>query len=181
MDGLRFSIFGVLRIDGTRRGCLTILRAHRQTSPGPHHSVDRRRLFFDAGGAARPAGALHGRRVGEAREEIMTALAPLPWVEKYRPKTVSEVSHQGEVVSSLRKSIEQKSLPHLIFYGRPQSQDVHHPRGGRATCSAPTTLARDGAQRLRRARHRRRPHKDQGVRAARRRRASKGRTRRRLS
>ena len=49
----------------------------------------------------------------------MTALAPLPWVEKYRPKTVSEVSHQGEVVSSLRKSIEQKSLPHLIFYGPP--------------------------------------------------------------
>ena len=60
------------------------------------------------------------RRVGgEAREQIMTALAPLPWVEKYRPKTVSEVSHQGEVVSSLRKSIEQKSLPHLIFYGPP--------------------------------------------------------------
>ena len=43
----------------------------------------------------------------------------LPWVEKYRPKTVSEVSHQGEVVASLRKSIEQKSLPHLIFYGSP--------------------------------------------------------------
>jgi hypothetical protein len=32
---------------------------------------------------------------------------------------VSEVSHQTEVVSSLRKSIEQKSLPHLIFYGPP--------------------------------------------------------------
>ena len=36
-----------------------------------------------------------------------------------RPKSVSEVSHQTEVVSSLAKSIEQKSLPHLIFYGPP--------------------------------------------------------------
>ena len=36
-----------------------------------------------------------------------------------RPRTVSEVSHQSEVVESLRKSIEQKSLPHLIFYGPP--------------------------------------------------------------
>ena len=29
------------------------------------------------------------------------------------------MSHQSEVVESLRKSIEQKSLPHLIFYGPP--------------------------------------------------------------
>ena len=36
-----------------------------------------------------------------------------------RPKSVGEVSHQTEVVGSLRKSIEQKSLPHLIFYGPP--------------------------------------------------------------
>jgi replication factor C subunit 2/4 len=45
--------------------------------------------------------------------------AQVPWVEKYRPKCVDEVSHQGEVVNSLRKAIEQKSLPHLIFYGPP--------------------------------------------------------------
>jgi len=43
----------------------------------------------------------------------------LPWVEKYRPRTVSDVSHQTEVVESLRRSIEQKNLPHLIFYGPP--------------------------------------------------------------
>ena len=36
-----------------------------------------------------------------------------------RPKNVDEVSHQGEVVDSLRKAIEQKNLPHLIFYGPP--------------------------------------------------------------
>ena len=49
----------------------------------------------------------------------MSTLGPLPWVEKYRPKTVNDVSHQDEVVDSLRKSIEQNSLPHLIFYGSP--------------------------------------------------------------
>ena len=43
----------------------------------------------------------------------------LPWVEKYRPKSVDEVSHQGDVIGSLRKAIEEKNLPHLIFYGPP--------------------------------------------------------------
>ena len=75
----------------------------------------------------------------------MAAVATqLPWVEKYRPKSVDEVSHQPEVVASLKKSLEQKNLPcaaaiprsrshftpplkksrlpptrHLIFYGPP--------------------------------------------------------------
>eukprot|EP00326_Haptolina_ericina_P028149 CAMPEP_0181183644 /NCGR_PEP_ID=MMETSP1096-20121128/8535_1 /TAXON_ID=156174 ORGANISM="Chrysochromulina ericina, Strain CCMP281" /NCGR_SAMPLE_ID=MMETSP1096 /ASSEMBLY_ACC=CAM_ASM_000453 /LENGTH=324 /DNA_ID=CAMNT_0023272337 /DNA_START=18 /DNA_END=992 /DNA_ORIENTATION=- len=43
----------------------------------------------------------------------------LPWIEKYRPKSVDDVSHQEEVVDSLRHIIEQKNLPHLIFYGPP--------------------------------------------------------------
>ncbi|KAL1527069.1 hypothetical protein AB1Y20_015752 [Prymnesium parvum] len=42
-----------------------------------------------------------------------------PWVEKYRPKSVDDISHQGEVIESLRCAIEQKNLPHLIFYGPP--------------------------------------------------------------
>ena len=43
----------------------------------------------------------------------------LPWVEKYRPRSVNDVAHQPEVVESLRKSMETKNLPHLIFYGPP--------------------------------------------------------------
>ena len=36
--------------------------------------------------------------------------AALPWVEKYRPRSVEDVSHQGEVVESLRRSIESKNV-----------------------------------------------------------------------
>ena len=47
-----------------------------------------------------------------------------------RPKTVDDVAHQEDVVSTLKKSIESKNvcpstdesnskLPHLLFYGPP--------------------------------------------------------------
>ncbi|CAI2370697.1 unnamed protein product [Moneuplotes crassus] len=42
-----------------------------------------------------------------------------PWVEKYRPNKIDEVSHQPEVVSALNKSIETGKIPHLLLYGPP--------------------------------------------------------------
>lgn len=42
-----------------------------------------------------------------------------PWVEKYRPKNLTEVSHQTEVVSTLQNAVKTNRLPHLLLYGPP--------------------------------------------------------------
>jgi replication factor C subunit 2/4 len=42
-----------------------------------------------------------------------------PWVEKYRPDKVDDISHQEEVVKTLKTAIEAGNLPHLLFHGPP--------------------------------------------------------------
>jgi replication factor C subunit 2/4 len=39
------------------------------------------------------------------------------WVEKFRPKKLIEISSQEEIVLSLKKCIEIKNIPHLLFFG----------------------------------------------------------------
>lgn len=43
----------------------------------------------------------------------------LPWIEKYRPKTLEDVYGQSEVVETIRKFVKDGKLPHLLFYGPP--------------------------------------------------------------
>jgi replication factor C subunit 2/4 len=51
----------------------------------------------------------------------MTVDEHLPWVEKFRPSTLTEVSGQQETVEILSKTIKSNNLPHLLFYGVPGS------------------------------------------------------------
>ena len=44
-----------------------------------------------------------------------------PWVERYRPQTLDDVSHQTEVVSTLKNAVQTGRLPHLLLYGPPGS------------------------------------------------------------
>ncbi|EGS23384.1 DNA replication factor C-like protein [Thermochaetoides thermophila DSM 1495] len=43
----------------------------------------------------------------------------LPWVEKYRPATLSDVSGHQDILATINKFIESNRLPHLLFYGPP--------------------------------------------------------------
>ncbi len=43
----------------------------------------------------------------------------LPWVEKYRPKTLEEIVNQEDVIASLKNIISTKSVPHMLFTGPP--------------------------------------------------------------
>lgn len=42
-----------------------------------------------------------------------------PWVEKYRPEKIDQISHQPEVVSALKSSLESGKIPHMLLYGPP--------------------------------------------------------------
>jgi replication factor C subunit 2/4 len=44
-----------------------------------------------------------------------------PWVERYRPQSLKDISHQTEVVSTLQNAVATGRLPHLLLYGPPGS------------------------------------------------------------
>ncbi|KAL0205516.1 hypothetical protein P9112_000823 [Eukaryota sp. TZLM1-RC] len=43
----------------------------------------------------------------------------LPWIEKYRPKTLDDVIAHTDILSTLKHLLSQNRLPHLLFYGPP--------------------------------------------------------------
>jgi replication factor C subunit 2/4 len=47
--------------------------------------------------------------------------AGTPWVERYRPQSLQDISHQTEVVATLQNAVQTGRLPHLLLYGPPGS------------------------------------------------------------
>ncbi|VDN97102.1 unnamed protein product [Rodentolepis nana] len=43
----------------------------------------------------------------------------LPWIEKYRPESLSELMSHEEIVKTIRRFLDQGKLPHFLFYGPP--------------------------------------------------------------
>lgn len=43
----------------------------------------------------------------------------LPWSEKYRPNSISNVIYHEKITNTIVKFMELKKLPHLLFYGPP--------------------------------------------------------------
>ncbi|KAK7203500.1 P-loop containing nucleoside triphosphate hydrolase protein [Myxozyma melibiosi] len=43
----------------------------------------------------------------------------VPWVEKYRPKSLDDISSQDHAVQVLKRTILSSNLPHMLFYGPP--------------------------------------------------------------
>lgn len=46
-------------------------------------------------------------------------IANLPWVEKYRPKTLEDLISHQDIITTIGKYVKQGRLPHLLFYGPP--------------------------------------------------------------
>merc|ERR1739838_760402 len=43
----------------------------------------------------------------------------LPWVEKYRPQTLGDLISHDDIISTIKRFIDEDHLPHLLFYGPP--------------------------------------------------------------
>jgi len=49
----------------------------------------------------------------------LSSIAELLWAEKYRPRSLDDIVNQEEIVKRLKKFVEEKNMPHLLFVGPP--------------------------------------------------------------
>ncbi|KAK0362429.1 Subunit of heteropentameric Replication factor C (RF-C) [Friedmanniomyces endolithicus] len=72
--------------------------------------------FFDirARQAAAAATAGSSKQQGSTQDNRLQ-----PWVEKYRPKSLDDITAQDHTVTILRRTLQSANLPHMLFYGPP--------------------------------------------------------------
>ncbi|CAG8957587.1 hypothetical protein HYFRA_00010453 [Hymenoscyphus fraxineus] len=71
--------------------------------------------FFDL--KARKEAAANGTTTKAAPTKETTRSQP--WVEKYRPKSLSDVTAQDHTITVLQRTLQSSNLPHMLFYGPP--------------------------------------------------------------
>ncbi|KAM3420341.1 hypothetical protein BST61_g3622 [Cercospora zeina] len=74
--------------------------------------------FFDnraRQAAAKAAAASSSSKPDKSQEDNSLQ----PWVEKYRPKSLDDVTAQDHTVTILRRTLQSANLPHMLFYGPP--------------------------------------------------------------
>lgn len=61
------------------------------------------------------------RGAGDGKANATRTNVPraVPWVEKYRPKSLEDVTAQDQAIAVLKRTLESANLPHLLFYGSP--------------------------------------------------------------
>ncbi|EXJ56680.1 hypothetical protein A1O7_07024 [Cladophialophora yegresii CBS 114405] len=67
---------------------------------------------------ARAAAAASSSKPNTSKS-IETTERAVPWVEKYRPKSLEEVKSQEHATETLRRMVNASNLPHLLCYGPP--------------------------------------------------------------
>ncbi|KAG9238359.1 P-loop containing nucleoside triphosphate hydrolase protein [Amylocarpus encephaloides] len=72
--------------------------------------------FFDIK-ARKEAAAANGTPTKAALTKENTRSQP--WVEKYRPKSLNDVTAQDHTITVLQRTLQSSNLPHMLFYGPP--------------------------------------------------------------
>ena len=55
----------------------------------------------------------------QASSAISMNSTKLPFVEKYRPNSLEGIIAHDEIITTIKKFIETKRMPHLLFHGPP--------------------------------------------------------------